>query len=119
MDPNKVEAVSAWPRPTNILELQNFLGLAGYYRRFLEGYAKLAAPLTMLAKENSKFNWSDICKRSFKELKERLISTLVLALPSSTVRFVIYSDDSRNGLGCVLMQNGRVITYASKQLKRV
>jgi len=117
VDPSKVEAVVNWARPTSVHEIQSFLGLAGYYRRFVEGFSKLAAPLTKLTKKNEAFIWSEDCERSFQELKHRLVSAPVLTLPSETGGFVIYSDASYKGLGCVLMQNGKVIAYASRQLK--
>ena len=117
VDPTKVEAVSKWSRPTNVTEVRSFLGLAGYYRRFVEGFSKIAIPLTQLTRKNNRFEWSDACEKSFQELKQRLISAPVLAIPSGSGGFVIYSDASMKGLGCVLMQHGRVIAYASRQLK--
>jgi hypothetical protein len=117
VDPSKMEAVVNWARPTSVHEIRSFLGLAGYYRRFVEGFSKLAAPLTKLTKKNEAFIWSDDCERSFQELKHRMVSAPVLTLPSGTGGFVIYSNASYKGLGCVLMQNGKVIAYASRQLK--
>jgi hypothetical protein len=117
VDPNKVEAVVNWARPTSVHEIRSFLGLAGYYRRFVEGFSKLAAPLTKLTKKNEAFIWSKDCERSFQELKHRLVSAPVLILPSGTGGFVIYSDASYKGLGCVLMQNRKVIAYSSRQVK--
>ena len=117
VDPSKVEAVSKWPQPTTVFEIQSFLGLAGYYRRFVEGFSKIASPLTNLTRRNVKFQWTDACERSFKELKQRLVSAPILAIPTSSGGLVVYSDASKCGLGCVLMQNGRVIAYASRQLK--
>nr|XP_034908137.1 uncharacterized protein LOC118044086 [Populus alba] len=117
MDPRKVEAVLKWERPTNVTEIRSFLGLAGYYRRFIEGFSTIASPLTKLTRKEVRFVWSEECEASFRELKERLTSALVLALPSGTEGFVVYSDASRRGLGCVLMQHSRVIAYASRQLK--
>ena len=117
VDPSKVEAVSTWPRPNTVSEVRSFLGLAGYYRRFIEGFSKITIPLTALTRKNVKFEWSTACKKSFQELKRKLISAPVLTLPSGIDGFCIYSDASKNGLGCVLMQNGKVIAYASRQLK--
>jgi hypothetical protein len=111
-----VEAVVNWARPTSVHEIRSFLGLAGYYRRFVEGFSKLA-PLTKLTKKNETFIWSEDCERSFQEQKHRLVSAPILTLSSGTGGFVIYSDASYKGLGCVLMQNGKVIAYASRQLK--
>ena len=117
MDPRKVEAIVGWEQPKNITEIRSFLGLAGYYRRLMENFSLIAAPLTLLTKKGMKFDWEDKCERSFQELKNRLVTAPVLVLPMVGVDFVVFSDASRQGLGCVLMQNGRVIAYASRQLK--
>ena len=117
MDPSKIEAVSKWNRPTNVSEVRSFLGLAGYYRRFVEGFSKIAMPLTQLTRKNHKFEWTEACEKSFQDLKQRLVSAPVLTIPSGSGGLVIYSDASKQGLGCVLMQNGKVIAYASRQLK--
>jgi hypothetical protein len=117
VDPSKIEAVVNWVRPTNVSEVRSFLGLAGYYRRFVEGFSCIATPLTRLTRKNAKFEWTNECERSFQELKERLVSAPVLTIPSSSSGFVIYSDASHKGLGCVLMQHGKVVAYASRQLK--
>ena len=94
-----------------------FLGLVGYYRRFVEEFSKIASPLTNLTRKNVKFQWTDACERSFTELMQRLASAPILAISTSSGGLVVYSDASKCGLGCVLMQNGRVIAYASRQLK--
>ena len=117
VDPSKIEAITNWERPTSVTEIRSFLGLAGYYRRFVEGFSRLATPLTRLTQKNVKFEWSDECEKSFQDLKARLVSAPILTLPSESGGFVIYSDASKKGLGCVLMQNGKVIAYASRQLK--
>ena len=117
MDPSKIEAVSKWNRPMNVSEVRSFLGLAGYYRRFVEGFSKIAMPLTQLTRKSHKFEWTEACEKSFQELKQRLISAPILTIPADSGGFVIYSDASKQGLGCVLMQNGKVIAYASRQLK--
>ncbi|GJT21545.1 putative nucleotidyltransferase, ribonuclease H [Tanacetum coccineum] len=117
MDPSKVEAITKWPRPTTVTEVRSFLGLAGYYRRFVEGFSRLALPLTQLMRKGEKFVWTDECQESFEELKRRLVSAPILTLPSGSGGFQIYSDASKKGLGCVLMQHGKVIAYASRQLK--
>jgi hypothetical protein len=117
VDPSKIEVVVKWERPTNVHEIHSFLGLAGYYRRFVKGFSTLLGPLTALTKKNVHYVWSDECEASFQELKRRLVMAPVLTLPSSKEGFVVYSDASHNGLGCVLMQQGKVIAYASRQLK--
>ena len=118
VDPQKIEAIVNWKSPTNVSEVRSFLGLAGYYRKFVEGFSKIATPLTNLLKNDQKFKWSDTCPHSFEELRQRLTTALVLVLPSGKDGYVVYSDASRQGLGCVLMQDGRVVDYASRQLKK-
>ncbi|KAL0549531.1 hypothetical protein IC582_014016 [Cucumis melo] len=117
VDPQKVEAVVNWERPTSATEVRSFLGLAGYYRRFIKDFSRLALPLTALTRKNAKFEWSHKCEQSFQKLKKRLVTTPILALPVTGKDYVIYCDASRLGLGCVLMQDGNVIAYASRQLK--
>nr|GFB98481.1 putative reverse transcriptase domain-containing protein [Tanacetum cinerariifolium] len=117
MDPAKVEAITKWPRPTSVTEVRSFLGLAGYYRRFVEGFSRLALPLTKLMRKGEKFIWNEEREKSFEELMQRLVSAPVLTLPSGSGGFQIYSDASKKGLGCVLMQHRKVIAYASRQLK--
>ncbi|XP_070045384.1 uncharacterized protein [Nicotiana tomentosiformis] len=117
VNPQKIAAVKNWPRPTTPIEIHSFLGLAGYYRKFVEGFSTLAYPLTKLTQKAVKFQWSDACERSFQELKSKLTTTPILTLPEGTDGFVVYCDASRIRLGCVLMQHSRVIAYASRQLK--
>ena len=114
MDPQKVEAILNWKPPTSVTEIKSFLGLAGYYRKFVEGFSKIATPLTRLTRKEEPFFWSEAYQQSFDELKRRLTSALVLTLPSGQDGFTVYCDASRQGLGCVLMQNDKVIAYASK-----
>ena len=83
VDPSKVEAVVDWARPTNVSEIRSFLGLAGYYRRFVEGFSRIAAPLTQLTHKDAKFRWTEECEKSFQELKQRLVTALVLTIPSN------------------------------------
>ena len=118
VDPKKIEVVVSWERPTNVTEVRSFLGLAGYYRRFVEGFSMITSLLTKLTRKHAKFEWIDECEQAFQELKHRLTTPLVLVTPSGTRNFVVYSDASRKGLGCVLMQDGKVIAYASQQLKQ-
>ncbi|KAL0283002.1 UNVERIFIED_CONTAM: Retrovirus-related Pol polyprotein from transposon [Sesamum angustifolium] len=116
-DPAKAKAIKEWEPPKNVTEVRSFLGLAGYYRRFVKDFSVVAKPLTNLLKKNAPFNWNDKCAQSFEELKNRLTSALILALPSGDGGYVVYTDASRQGLGCVLMQHGKVIAYASRQLR--
>jgi hypothetical protein len=98
--------------PTNVSEIRSFLGLAGYYRRFIQDFSKIAKPMTKLLEKNKDFEWTDECQASFHELKKRLTSAPVLILLDLTKKFDIYCDASRQGLGCVLMQEGQVVSYA-------
>ena len=118
VDPKKIEAVVNLKPPKNVSEVRSFLGLAGYYCKFVEGFSKIASPLTKLTRKDVKYDWVDACQQSFEELKGRLTSAPVVALPNGRDGFVVYSDASRQGIGCVLMQNDRVIAYASRQLKK-
>ena len=103
VDPSKVEDVLKWSPPQSVSEIRSFLGLAGYYRSFIEGFSKIAKPLTSLLEKDREFIWSEACQSSFEELKKKLTSALVLVMPSLQKGFDIYCDASRQGLGCVLM----------------
>jgi len=103
VDPRKVKAITEWSRPTNITEITGFLGLSGYYRRFIKDFLKIASPLTNLLKKANKFEWTEKCKRAFQELRQRLTTAPILMLPVEGQEYTIYSDASKNGLGCVLM----------------
>ncbi|KAL0541350.1 hypothetical protein IC582_021392 [Cucumis melo] len=117
IDPAKVETITSWPRPSTVSEIRSFLGLVGYYRRFVEDFSRIASPLIQLTRKGTPFVWSPACESSFQELKQKLVSAPVLTVPDGSGSFVIYSDSSKKGLGCVLMQQGRVVAYASRQLK--
>ncbi|KAG8503502.1 hypothetical protein CXB51_001469 [Gossypium anomalum] len=113
VDPSKILAIVNWKPPKDVSEVRSFLGLAGYYRRFVEGFSMIASPMTKLLQKNVKFDWTEECQLSFEKLKERLTKAPVLVQPESGKEFVIYSDASSIGLGCVLMQEGKVVAYAS------
>lgn len=117
VDPSKVETILEWVRPKTVKEIRSFLGLAGYYRRFVQGFARLAKPLTALTRQGTPFLWTEACEKSFQELKRRLTTAPILVLPEEGVDYDIYCDASHNGLGAVLMQKSKVIAYASRQLK--
>ncbi|WMV58247.1 hypothetical protein MTR67_051632 [Solanum verrucosum] len=117
VDTKKIKDVQNWPRLISPTDIKSFLGLAEYFRRFVEGFSSISSPLTKLTQKIVKFQSSEACEKSFQELKKRLTTTPVLTLPEGTQGFVIYCDASRLGLGCVLMQNGKVIAYASRKLK--
>lgn len=117
VDPKKVSTVINWQPPKTVTQVRSFLGMAGYYRRFIEGFSKVARPLTQLLKKEKKFMWTSECQRSFEALKKSLTSAPVLVLPDIHKGFDIYYDASRTGLGCVLMQEGKVVAYALRQLR--
>jgi hypothetical protein len=117
VDPSKVATVVEWERPTNVHEVRSFLGMAGYYRRFVKNFSIIAKPLTKLTQKNVKFMWTQECEHAFQVLKEKLVTAPILTLPDPDKCFTVYSDASRVGFGCVLMQDGKVIAYASRQLK--
>ena len=117
VDPEKVEAIMSWERPKSIFEIRSFLGLAGCYRRFIEDFSQLAAPMTRLTRKEVKFELNDLCERAFQELKRRLTSAPILIVPKRGQRYTVYCDAPKDKHGCVLMQSERVVTYGSRQLK--
>ncbi|GJS87341.1 putative nucleotidyltransferase, ribonuclease H [Tanacetum coccineum] len=117
VDPSKIEAVKNWKAPTTPSEVRSFLGLAGYYRRFIANFSKIAKPLTSLTQKNQKYEWGEKEEEAFQTLKNNLCDAPILSLPDGIEDFVVYCDASNQGLGCVLMQRGKVIAYASRQLK--
>ena len=117
VDPEKVEAVVSWERPKLVFEIRSFLGLAWYYRRFLEDFSRLAKPMTRLTLKEVRIDWNDRCEEAFQELKRRLTTTPILIVSDRGQGYTVYCDASRAGLGCVLMQSGRVVAYGSRQLK--
>ncbi|GJY69600.1 putative reverse transcriptase domain-containing protein [Tanacetum coccineum] len=117
VDPTKIEVVKNWVSPTTPSEIRQFLGLAGYYRRFIEGFSKIAKPMTELTQKDRKFDWGEEQETAFQLLKQKLCAAPILALPKGSDDFVVYCDASIKGLGAVLMQRMKVIAYASRQLK--
>jgi hypothetical protein len=113
VDPGKVKDVLNWIPPTTTSEIQSFLGLAGYYHRFIKDFSKIVKPMMKLLEKNKAFEWTAECQASFEELRKCLTSAPVLVLPDLTKKFDIYCDASHRGLGCVLMQEGQVVCYAS------
>jgi hypothetical protein len=118
VDPSKVKDILDWKPPTTVHQVRSFLGMAGYYRRFIPDFSKVSKPITELLKNNVKFNWSPECNEAFEKLKKLLTTGPVLAQPDIEKSFDVYCDASGTGIGCVLMQEGRVIAYASRQLRR-
>ena len=117
VDPEKVKVVMSWERPKSIFEIRSLLGLAGYYKRLIEDFSRLAAPMTRLTRKKVKFDWDDRCEEAFQELKMRLTSAPILIVPERGQGYTVYYEASKAGLGCVLIQSGRVVAYGSRQLK--
>lgn len=114
-DPAKITAIQEWPAPTNVTELRSFLGLSGYYRRFIQGYGLICRPLFDCLKKDA-FSWQEPREQAFLTLKDKLTNAPVLALPDFTKPFVLEADACGYGLGAVLMQEGRPISYFSKTI---
>ena len=117
-DPGKVEKVANWPQPTSSKEVQQFIGLASYYRRFVKGFADLARPLHWLTERNAVFRWTGECQTAFNTLRKALTSTQILAYPDYTKLFILDTDASNTGIGSVLSlrdakEEQKVIAYAT------
>jgi hypothetical protein len=117
MDPKKVTAILDWKAPKDVRGIKSFIRMTGYYRRFIEGFSKIARPMTTLLAKKVEFKWTPAWQKSFETLKEKLTTATVLILPDVHKPFSVYCDASYTGLGCVLMQEGRVVAYSSRQLK--
>jgi hypothetical protein len=117
VNPSKVASVLEWEAPKNVKEIRGFLGMAGYYQRFIEGFSKIAEAMTKLLRKNTPFVWSEECEASFQALKEKPTTTPMLVVPETDKDYTVYCDTSKNGLGCVLMQDRKVIAYGSRQLR--
>nr|GFA10814.1 putative reverse transcriptase domain-containing protein [Tanacetum cinerariifolium] len=117
VDPAEIESIKDWASPKTPTEIRQFLGLVGYYQRFIEGFLKIAKSMMKLTQKGIKFDWGEKKENAFQLIKQKLCSALILALPKGSEDFVVYSDASHKGLGVVLMQREKVISYASRQLK--
>ncbi|GJW16097.1 putative reverse transcriptase domain-containing protein [Tanacetum coccineum] len=117
VDPAKIESIKDWASPKTPTEIRQFLGLAGYYRRFIEGFSKIAKSMTKLTQKEIKFDWGEKEENAFQLIKQKLCSAPILALPEGSEDFVVYCNASHKGLGAILMQREKVIAYASRQLK--
>jgi hypothetical protein len=118
MDPGKVRDVLDWKPPKSMHQVRSFLGLVDYYRRSIPNFSKILKQITELLKKGTKYVWSKDCDEAFQTLKKLLTTSLVLAQIDIAKPFDVYYDASATGLGCVLMQEGRVISYSSRQLRR-
>jgi hypothetical protein len=117
VDLGKVKEVLDWKQPTSVSEVRSFLGLASYYQWFILNFSKIAKPITELLKKGNKYVWSDACDEAFGNLKKLLTTSLMLSQPDIVKPFDVYYDASGTGLGGVLMQEVRVISYSSQQLR--
>ncbi|GKB63524.1 putative reverse transcriptase domain-containing protein [Tanacetum coccineum] len=117
VDPAKIESIKDWASPKTPTEICQFLGPVGYYRRFIEGFPKVAKSMTKLTQKGIKFEWGEKEENTFQLIKQKLCSAPILALPEGSEDFVVYHEASHKGLGAVLMQREKVIAYASRQLK--
>eukprot|EP00253_Pinus_taeda_P007271 PITA_07271 len=117
VDPEKIKAIMDWPIPKDVTDVRSFMGLAGYYRRFVAGFSKVAFPITSLQKKGKLFHWTPDCQKSFEQLKHLLTTAPVLSIADPNKDYVVCTDASKEGLGGVLMQEGRVIAYESRKLK--
>src|SRR6185295_8733487 len=117
VDPSLVQEVMDWKPPTSVHQIRSFLGLAGYYRRFIPDFSRIAKPMTKLLKKGVKYNWDAKCDEAFHTLRAHLTTAPVLAQPDNSKSYDVYCDASGTGLGCVLMQENRVIAYASRALR--
>ena len=98
IDLEKVEAIMSWEKPKSVFEIRSFLGLAGYYRRFIEDFSRLAALMTRLTQKEVKFKWNDLCEKAFQELKRRLTIIPILIVLKREQRYTVYCDGSKDGL---------------------
>jgi hypothetical protein len=112
VDPSKIQDVLSWNVPTSVGKIHSFLGLAGYYQRFIELFSKITKPITKLLRKDKKFKWTPACEASFQELKKRLTPAPVLVMHDMEKPFSIYCDASGQGLRCVLMQDGHMVAYS-------
>jgi hypothetical protein len=116
--PARDEAIMEWPAPKNVMKVRSFMGLAGYYRRFVEGFSKITNPITKLQKRNKEFVWTKKFLEAFQRLKELLTTTPMLKVLDIDTNFFVWTDTSKEGLGGVLMQDGRVISYILRKMSR-
>eukprot|EP00253_Pinus_taeda_P015625 PITA_15625 len=117
VDPEKIKDIMDWPVPKDVTDVRSFMGLAGYYRRFVEGFSKVDFPITSLQKKGKSFQWTPNCQKSFEQLKHLLTTAPILCIADPNKDYVVCTDASKEGLGGVLMQEGRVIAYESRKLK--
>jgi hypothetical protein len=118
MDPSKIQDVLSWNAPTSVRDIQSFLGLIGYYQRIIEGFSKISKPMTEIFEKDKKVKWTPACEASSQELMKHLTTTPILVMPDMEKSFSIYCNALVQGLVCVLMQDGHMVAYASRQLRK-
>jgi hypothetical protein len=118
VDPSKVKDILEWKSPAIVHQVRSFLGLDGYYRRFIPDFSKIVKPIMEVLKNVVQFNWCPKCNEAFEQLKTLMTTAPVLVQPDIEKPFDVYCDASGIGLGCVLIQESRVLAYASRQLCR-
>lgn len=116
MDPKKIKAIMEWPVQKDVADVRSFMGLAGYYRRFVEGFSRVAFPITSLQKKGKAFHWTTSCQKSFEQLKHLLTTAPILRIADPDKDYIVCMDASKEGVGGVLMQEGKVIAYESQKL---
>jgi hypothetical protein len=117
LDPEKVEAIKEWVAPRNVAEVRSFMGLVGYYRRFIAEFSRIAHPITSLQRKEKTFQWTEECEKSFQRLKQLLTNAPILRIVDPNMDFMVCTDVCKEGLGGVLSHNGFVICYESRKLK--
>ena len=117
VDPEKIRAIEYWPVPEDVTDVRSFMGITGYYRRFIKGFSRIMNPINSLQKKGKKFDWNQKCEESFKKLKKLLTSAPILRIADPNKEFAVCTDACNDGLGGVLTQEGHVIAYESRKLK--
>ena len=117
VDPEKIRPIEDWPVPKDVTDVRYFTGITSYYLRFIEGFSRIANPITSLQKKGKKFDWNPKCEKSFKKLKTLLTSTPILRIEDPNKEFVVCTDAYNDGLGGFLTQEWHVIAYESRKLK--
>lgn len=117
-DPRKMEAIMDWPTPQNFSKVRIFMGLARYYKKYVKGFSRIAAPITSLQKKEKRFEWTEKCEESFQLLKQKLTTTPILTIPDPNGHFIVITDALGEGVGAVLMQEGKVVAFESRKLKQ-
>lgn len=119
VDPERIKTIMEWPIPRDVADIRSFMGLASYYRRFVEGFSRLAYPITSLQKNGRTFRWTPECQASFEQLKHLLTTTPILSIVHPNKDYVVCTNASKEGIIGVLMQEGKVIAYESRKLKNM